>query len=196
MKKFEVKDFITIGLFAAIYIVMFMIIMTILGGLSPVIYLYTASLIAFILGPVYMLFLSKIQKKLSVLIMGAILILIIWAMTGGLWTVLVIGLTLSVLAELSASKGNYKSFKFNALSYMFFAMWPMSVYSNFWIFKEKMISQTASYGYGDQYVETLKSLISTPVYISMVVAIIIMALLGALLGKKMLKKHFIRAGIV
>lgn len=195
MKKLEVKDFITIGLFSALYLVVYALVITILGGIAPIIYFYTGSVMTFILGPVFMLFVSRTQKKYSVFIFNMIVLLVLWAMHGGMIAVLAVGIPLAAIAEAFASKGNYKNYKLNTISYVFFSLWAMSMYSLLWLHKEKMLEEMVAYDYGETYISSMERLISPGVYISIIISIIVMAILGSLLGRRLLKKHFIRAGI-
>lgn len=194
MEKLKVKDLISIGLFTAIYLVIFFAGITFLG-VTPYTYFFSGAVISIIAGPIFMLFEARTAKRFSVLIMGVLITTLIALMFGGMWTVFLFGYLASILAEVVASIGKYKSFKLNTLSYILFSYWPFGVYGAFWILKDRMLETVEKGNYGDGYAEALAALTTPGMMTSMVIAVIICASIGAFLGKALLKKHFERAGI-
>ncbi len=193
-KKMKIKDFITIGLFTAIYFVLFVMINFILGPLSPFLLLFTSGIEALLLGPIYMLFIAKTQKRGTISIFGGLMVTIWLLQTGGLWTVAAFGYPAVIIADLIAGKGKFKSSKLNILSYIFFSFWPLGLYASFWILKDQLLSMAASYG--EDYVEGLRAATTPGMFVAIIVASIVLSCVGAYIGKKLLKKHFERAGIV
>lgn len=195
MEKLKVKDLISIGIFTAIYLVIFFAGIT-LSGITPYTYLFSGALVSIVAGPVFMLFQSKNGKPFAILIMGGVITTLIALMFGGMWTVFVVGYLASILAEIVFRIGKFKSFKLNTLSYILFSYWPFGVYGAFWVLKDRMIETVKKGNYGEGYAESLQALTTSGMLISMIVAVIICASLGAFLGKILLKKHFKRAGII
>jgi len=191
-EKMEIKDLISVGIFGAIYLAIFMISITVVG-MVPKIYFFAGAVSSLFLGTIYMLFVSRTGKKYSILMMGVLIVTIMGLMMGGLWTVFVFGYGVVIIAEIIASIGNYKSFKLNTLSYMVFALFPFGVYSAFWVMKDQMLEMSKPYG--DIYVTTLEKLINPTTLIYAIIATLICAMIGSLIGKKILKKHFEKAGI-
>ena len=194
MEKLKVKDLISIGLFAAIYLVIFFIGITVLGA-SPYTYFFGGAAVALVAGPVFMLFVARTEKRFAILILGVLITTLIALMFGGMWTVLLIGYAAAVSAEAVAAIGKYKSFKLNTLSYILFSYWPFGVYSAFWILKDRMIQSVEQGNYGEGYADALMSLTTPGMMLGMIVAVIVCAVIGSYLGKALLKKHFQRAGI-
>lgn len=191
-EKMEIKDLISVGIFGAIYLAIFMVAIS-LTGMMPKMYFYGGAISSIFLGTIYMLFISRTGKKFSVLMIGILVVTIMAFMMGGLWTVFVFGYAAVVVAEIIASMGNYKSFKLNMLSYMIFSLFPFGVYSSFWIMKDKMLEMTKAYG--EEYVVILNDLINPQTLLFAIGATLICAAIGAIIGKKLLRKHFERAGI-
>lgn len=193
MKKMKTKDFIMVGLFAAIYLVLFMIGITIFGTI-PGLYFYASAIISVFLATIYHLYLAKTGKKYSVIILGFIIVTIMALMMGGIWTVFVFGYLTVLIAEIIASIGHYKSFKYNTLSFMFFSLFPFGVYSAFWFLKERMLSASAAYG--EAYAETVRSMINYSTLITAILATMGCALIGSLLAYKLFHKHFKQSGLI
>ena len=114
-EKLGARDFITIGIFAAIMLVIFFVIggaagMTLVGTVANV------PVTAFFTSIVYMLLVSKVRKKGTFLIMGTI------AALPGLMAANVIGVIASIagwiIAESVASFNHYKNKKVLIFNYV------------------------------------------------------------------------------
>jgi len=111
--KLKVKDLVLIGIFAVIYFVgMFAIGMM---GLIPILFLVWPFVNGAIMGILVMVFMAKEQKPWTLFIFGILAPLIMFIM-GHSYVVLVNGVIVMLLAELTRRKGGYKSFKHNAIS--------------------------------------------------------------------------------
>ncbi|MDD3394404.1 MAG: MptD family putative ECF transporter S component [Anaerotignum sp.] len=194
MEKLKVKDLISIGLFGTIYLVIFFVGISVLGG-SPYTYFFGGAVVSLVAGPVFMLFIARMGRRFSILILGGLITTLIALMFGGMWTVLLIGYVSAIIAEVVAAIGKYKSFRFNTLSYIFFSYWPFGVYSAFWILKDKMRQSVESGNYGEGYADKLDALTTPGMMLGMILAVIVCATISSFLGKALLKKHFERAGI-
>ncbi len=192
--KLEVKDFISIGLFSAIYLVLYLALIITLG-MVPVIYFFIAAISNLIMGTIYTLFISKVGKKYSVAIMGSLIVLIVSFMTGVVWTKLVFGLGAVALAEFFVSRGEYKSFKLNTISFVCFGFLLFGTYASFWILKDEFMQMLIEHS-GTEYADIIATFINPTMLIVIIVVTIIGAIAGSFIGKGLLKKHFERAGIV
>ena len=105
--KLKVKDLVLIGIFAVIYFVgMFAIGMM---GLIPILFLVWPFVNGAIMGILVMVFMAKEQKPWTLFIFGILAPLIMFIM-GHSYVVLVNGVIVMLLAELTRRKGGYKSF--------------------------------------------------------------------------------------
>ncbi len=191
--KLQVKDFITVGIFTTIYFIVFMVIQMFMGGI-PIVFLLMPLPTALIGGIIYMLYLAKVPKRGAILLMSTILALLLGMMLG-VWTGFVIPIVCGLLAELVTGIGKYRSFKWNLLGYSIFSCWMICGYLPYWLMRDLWFEKTAAY-YEGAYVEALKALTPLWVLFAMILAIMVVAFFGTLLGKKILKKHFVKAGIV
>lgn len=190
-KKLTSKDVITVGAMGAIFVVVHLIFM-IAGGIAPAFWLSTHLWINIILGPVYVLLVAKTQKKGAVLIVSVLLGLVF---TVSSWMVTVTCVIGGVLAELILSKSQYKDKKSIFLSYIVFTFGFIGDFLPIWVTKASYLQSMIDGGMDAAYVEQLEQLISGPVIALVIFSILMGAVIGFLLGNKLMKKHFIKAGI-
>ncbi len=194
-EKLKIKDLISVGIFSAVYLVIFLLV-TSLSGALPILYFFSPAINALLLAPIFMLFATRVAKKFAVLIMGIVVAGIVTIMMPPFWPVYVFPVVCVLLAEFFAQKSGFKNYKMLTLSYVVFANWTMGVFSAYWIMKEQFFSYITKLNYPDAYVEGLEALIQPHILALMFVATIIAAIVGAQIAKKILKKHFKKAGVI
>ncbi len=115
--KLKVKDLVLIGIFAVIYFVgMFAIGMM---GLIPILFLVWPFVNGAIMGILVMVFMAKEQKPWTLFIFGILAPLIMFIM-GHSYVVLVNGVIVMLLAELTRRKGGYINYDHIWISNQFF----------------------------------------------------------------------------
>ena len=148
-KKLKIKDLVTIGVFAVIYVVIIFALGMI--GFLPVLYLVYPALLGIVSGTVIMLFMAKVQKP---------------------WAVLILGM----------------------LTFAIFNTWICgSLMQMLWA-REKYIE--IAMVMGEDYVNALIKLVTYPNMALVYLGAILGGLIGANIGRILLKKHFIKAGII
>ena len=184
-KKLKAKDLINVGIYTAIYIVIFFVV----GMLNaiPVLYPFLYVLIPLISGIPFMLFLTKTEKFGMVTIMSVICG-VFWFLMGYTWTAVVGYVVFGIIADIVLKAGNYKSFKVDVIGYWLFSCGMIGCQAPMWVMADTSM--------GEQYASELARYMPSWMGIAAVAIIFVGSLLGALLGHKMLKKHFERAGIV
>ncbi len=191
--KLKIKDLVTIGIFFVIYfVVMFAVGMI---GLVPVLFLVYPTILGIVCGTIVMLFMAKVAKPWALFIFGMLSPLIMVAM-GHTVVVLVVSLTFVALAEFFFRKGQFKSFKYNAISYGFFNCWIVGSLMQMLLAKEQYMAIHVKAGMDSSYFPKLEALISWPSMALVIIGAFIGGIVGAYIGKAMLKKHFEKAGIV
>ena len=190
--KLKIKDLVLIGIFAVIYFVgMFAIGMM---GLIPILFLVWPFVNGAIMGILVMVFMAKEQKPWTLFIFGILAPLIMFIM-GHSYVVLVNGVIVMLLAELTRRKGGYKSFKHNAIANGFFSMWAAGSLMQMLLVKEAYMEITVKM-MNQEYANALEKLITYPNMVIVYISAFIGGILGAYLGKKVLKKHFEKAGMI
>lgn len=190
--RINTKDLINIGLFTLLY---FLIVMAFaMLGFIPVFIPLLAVFCPFVGGIPYMLFLTRVKKFGMVTIMGILegILMLVGGM--GVWAVLT-GIIFGFLADLVLKSGNYSSSKKAVLSCGVFSMYMIGNFIPIVINRQGYYDGLISSGYGVEYAEALMSYMPNFILPILLVASFVCGILGGLLGRKMLKKHFERAGI-
>jgi len=190
-KKLKIKDLVTIGVFAVIYVVIIFALGMI--GFLPVLYLVYPALLGIVSGTVIMLFMAKVQKPWAVLILG-MLTSVLMMVEGNTYLLIIHSFVVMLIAELIRRVGNYNSFKYNMLSFAIFNTWICgSLMQMLWA-REKYIE--IAMVMGEDYVNALIKLVTYPNMALVYLGAILGGLIGANIGRILLKKHFIKAGII
>ena len=164
-------------------------------GVIPILYLAYPTLAGIITGIVIMLFMAKVQKPWGLFIIGLICGLIVIAM-GNTYIILAHVVISMAIAELLRKKGEYKSFKYNMLSFAMFNTWICGFLMQILLAKDKVIELAETRGMGHDYIMKLIALLNYRSMILVYIGAIVGGVLGAYIGKVFLKKHFEKAGIV
>ncbi|WP_239739908.1 MptD family putative ECF transporter S component [Mammaliicoccus sp. P-M59] len=190
-KKMNTKDYIFAGAFAAIYIVI-LVATGMLFGLNPVTFLLTPLITGIILGPVFILYISKVPKR------GAVFILaILSGLTLSSTTIapLFIAIIAGILAEIVLKdRSKYTKLK-NIVAYSIFNIIVVGPFTML-LFARDQFMKSSEYYYGKDYVEQFSALTPNWIILVIVALAIIGGIIGAIIGNKLNKKHFEKAGIV
>lgn len=189
--KLQTKDLITVGVFTAIYYVLFFTAAML--GYVPIFYLLLPFILPIVCGIPFMLFLTKVKTFGMVTIMGTILGALM-LLTGHTFVPLFAGFIFGLLADLILMSGKYHSRKLSIVGYSVFSFWLLGMLVPFWIMRdsfEKMMLDSM----GVEYTQTVLALFDRFSWTFPITAFI-GGLIGAYFGLTMLKKHFIKAGIV
>ncbi len=191
--KIKIKDLVLIGVFFVIYFSIIMIIGMI--GVVPILFLLYPVITAITCGVVVTLFMAKVPKKWALFIFG---ILSGFAMSnfGQIWIILLITFFIALAAELVFRKGKFISFKYNAIAYAIFSCWPISTLMQAVFMREQFVEGVKEMNLASDYLANIEAILSYQTIILVFVLTFLAGLLGAYVGKKMLKKHFEKAGIV
>lgn len=191
-EKLKTKDLIYAGAFAAIYLVLMLLIVMVSGMILPILYLLSPFIVGLVGATVYLVYVSKVKKFGAILILSVLFALIAGAQS--IYAVVWIILT-GVLAELVARAGQYQSKKMFMFSYWVFNLNMVGPFMMLVIAKEKFIELSRQYR-GAAFAETIDKF--TPNWIIFVLAgiALIGAILGTVIGGSLIKKHFEKAGVV
>ncbi len=190
--KLKIKDLVTIGIFFVIYFV----VMSVVGmiGIIPILFLAFPCIVGVVAGTIVMLFMAKVGRPWALFILGMLSPLLMWVM-GHTFVVPLVALVFMTLAEIFFRKGNFKSFKYNAIAYGFFSCWISGWIMQILVVKEKY-REIIDNMMDPAYFSKLEELTSWPSIVLVTISAFIGGLIGAFIGKLMLRKHFEKAGIV
>ena len=193
-KKLKAKDFITVGIFAAIlFAVEFAFGM--LGYIHPYIVAAYVIILPLASGIPMMLFYTKVEKFGMITILSVLLAIIMFVGgMGYLGAPLIIGAGL--IADFISKSGNYKSSKKTVISFGVFNLWICANYFPILITADSYRQDLIDGGYSEEYANNLFAAINVKTIAVLVVLAFAFGCLGAVIGKAAVKKHFEKAGIV
>ena len=194
--KLTVPDLISTGVFTALYFVLVAVAtfssVVIFPGFNNV---ALPAFCALISGSVYMLLVAKVQKFGAISIMG--IVMGVFFMTSGHFIVsFAANIIMGIVADFVAKAGAYKSKKGILASYVIFSYGLFGPGLPMWFMKDAYIANLEARGKDASYISDLFANINQATFGIAVAATLICALIGGWFGQKMIKKHFVKAGIV
>lgn len=190
-RKLKVKDLILIGVFTIIYfVIMFAVGMM---GMIPILFLVYPTVLGIVAGTIVMLFQAKVPKPWGLFIFGMITPLCMFFM--GHTYILPLGaFVIMLIAEMIRRSGNYRSLKKDMMACAVFNIWICFSLMQMLLLYEKYKELTIKMMPGD-YFYSLEKLITWPNMLFVILGAFVGGYIGAIIGKKLLKKHFEKAGI-
>ena len=191
-RKLTGKDLLNIGIYTVIYFVI--ILATAMLGMIPILYLMLVVIAPILGGIPFMLFLTKVKKFGMIWIMS-IIMGILMILSGMSWYALAMSVVTGFVSELIYKSGDYKSTKCAVLTCGTFNLW---IWANLLLlFANRdyyLTSRTEMIG--KEFTDTLNAM--TPNWLCPVLLVVcfVSGLIGGLLGKRMLSKHFKKAGMI
>lgn len=189
-RKLQTKDLITVGIFTAIYVVLFFA--GAMLGYIPILYVAIPVILPILCGIPFMLFLTRVRSFGMVTMMGTI-VGGLMVLTGHTFLPLITGFFFGLMADLIFMAGNYQSKKLSVVGYAVFSLWLLGMLVPFWIMKDSFERRLLDI-MGAEYTRAVLSLFEKVSWTFPIQALI-GGVLGAFLGLAMLKKHFRKAGI-
>ena len=194
--KLTVPDLISIGVFTALYFVLVTIAtfasVAIFPGFNNVV---LPAFCALISGCVYTLLVVKLQKFGGISVMGIVMGLF-FMISGHFIISFAANIVMGIGADCVAIVGKYKSKKWIILSYVLFSYGLFGPVIPMWFMKDAYVANLVARGKDAVYIAELFANINMVTFVLAVVATLICALVGGWFGMKMIKKHFVKAGIV
>ena len=186
------KDLITVGVFTAMYFVVFFGF-GMLGLFGPAVHAIGIVLGSLANGIVFALYITRIRKPGMIFLTGIISSLLM-VLTGHAWTTLVTAAVFSILAEIVLARGRYRSARASALAYGVFSLWVAGPILPLYYQHDAYIADIGK-KMGDGYARAWETLFSPAFLLGLLAVVFVSSFLGGRLGQKMLRKHFVRAGI-
>ena len=187
------RDLMTIGIFLAIYIVLYFAI-TMFGFLNPVMMLVTLGL-SIVVGAIpFMLFLARVKHAgmvaLFTIVFGILLLVIGFPP-------LSIGIlvALAVVVELVLAATGYRSRWAGVLSYTIFSVWNTAPLLPLFYDRQGYFSSPSVSRMGPEYTARLDAFLSPGVLIGFDIAAVLLGLIGGVIALRLLRKNFARAGL-
>ena len=187
------RDLMTIGIFLAIYIVLYFAI-TMFGFLNPVMMLVTLGL-SIVVGAIpFMLFLARVKHAgmvaLFTIVLGILLLVIGFPpLSSGILV------ALAVVVELVLAATGYRSRWAGVLSYTIFSVWNTAPLLPLFYDRQGYFSSPSVSRMGPEYTARLDAFLSPGVLIGFDIAAVLLGLIGGVIALRLLRKNFARAGL-
>lgn len=192
--KLNGKDLINAGIFSAIYVVIIMIVACTIG-MIPMGFILLTFIVPFLEGIPMMLYLSKI-KKFGMIMILQIVIGLAMIITGMGYDLLIWGFATGLIAEMILKVAKYKR---SMACVMAYAVSCICIAGNYvhWIGASEEWLASKAAGYGEVYMNEIAGYFKIWwVFPVMIVLCFVGGLAGGLIGRKVMKKHFEKSGLV
>lgn len=189
-KGFQVKDLIVTALLSLCALVIYIICAFL--SFSPYTMLVVSPLWSLLAAITYFLVAAKTKKPWALFIFCAVTG--IYGFYPPMIICCIIAGIISALIAWKTGCTNGKTLTFSYIIYMVLAAFS-GTYIPFLFFSNQTLEQYAGM-FGESYLGILQTLVSPVTAIIMLVVVAICAFVGALIAKKLLKKHFKKAGMV
>lgn len=194
-QSLQTRDFISVGIFSLIYFAVAFVI----GGvaqMTPLTFPFMPMIVALFTGSVFMLYTAKIPKKGALSILGVISGILLF-ITGMFWMMSVFFVLFGVIADGICGSGHFRSFKKNLAAYCVFALGPMGAYIPMAVMPAQFDAFMRKKGEFTSFAGVIDAIGANWWAVpGMILGTLLCAVIGGLIGKKLLKKHFEKAGIV
>ncbi|RCS61257.1 MptD family putative ECF transporter S component [Microbacterium sp. JB110] len=190
---FRARDFLTIAIFAVIYIVVIFAV-AMVGIISPLVMVITLPLAPLVAGIPYMLFLSRVRHGGMVTLFGIVFGLASMGW-GHPWQSVLVIVGVSLIAEIVLFAGRYRSRWAAIWAYTIFSAWMIGPWIPMFLDRDAYLASQGSESMGSEYAAQMDALLSAPVILGVWAAGIVFGFLGGLLGSAVLRKHFVKAGL-
>lgn len=194
--KFNIKDLIQLGIFAAIYFILVgisgLICILVFPGYS---FLYIPVIAALLSGTIFMLTAVKIQKFGAITFLATVMGLFFF-ISGLFPQALLPAIGFGLLADIIAYFSHYERKWGLLFSYIIFSFSNFGPILPLLFDPEDYVDQLLIRGKDHSYINQVFSLLFENAWLVVLLGTIIAAILSGLFGIHMLNKHFRKAGVV
>lgn len=195
--KWGAKDVISVILFSMLLMVIQLAITTVCMVNIVVSAVFSFAFIGLICAPIYFLMVSKINKRYVTFIYCFLLGLIYFFM--GHWSTIILFVFMGIVSEIILWKEN-SSLNFKKVSLAWVVQSVLYIGVNLMsvlFFWDDYLETAQSQGMTIEYVNNYATYYQSPLWLGLnVVVTIILAVVGCMFGKKILDKHFKKAGVL
>ena len=192
--KLTGKDLMNIGIFTALFLVVGIIVACVLG-VFPMGFVLIPIVEAIILGIPMMLYFTRI-KKFGMILITVVVNGIIMIVTGMGLDALRYGIFIGLIAELVMKWGNYNSAIKAIIAYAVFSLIAVTNYIP-WLYASEEWLAGQSAAYGQDFTDGITGSFSMSWFFpAIVIATFVAGIIGGFMGKKVLKKHFVKSGLL
>ncbi|MCR5273390.1 MAG: MptD family putative ECF transporter S component [Lachnospiraceae bacterium] len=184
------KDLINVGVYTAICAVICCAVA--ISGVIPVMMLFLVVFVPILTGIPYMMFLTKVKKFGMILILNILMGALMWV-TGMSYYALVVGTIAGLIAEYIYRAGGYMSKWHGIAAYAISGLYCWANYFGIFFNAEAYFSTRQNFG--QEYIDAVTRLLPAWMCPVLMIVDVLCGIIGGWIGTKLLKKHFVKAGI-
>lgn len=188
--SWRVQDFITLGMYTAIYFVVVCVgtlcSFLLLPGFSSI---FTPAIVSLLAGTVFFVLEDKLPRFGAITVMGTTFGLF-FLLSGHFVLAFLPSLLCSLIADGIAKIGQYRTKGWNFFSYVVFSFGLTGPILPLWWMKDLYIKRLVARGKDQAYIERIFSPINGTTFWLSMGAIVVAALIGATVGFHFYQKHF------
>ncbi len=163
------------------------------GGIAPVVWFASHFIDAILLAPIFMLLIAKIHKTGAVFMVSLLTGIVFFVAS---YMITITCIVFGLLAELILKFGDYKKKSTQIGAFILFSYGFIGDFLPVWLTTNSYMQSMRDSGFSDEYLEKLTLMTSTPAIVIVLLSVLVGSLVGGFLGTNLMKKHFIKAGIV
>ncbi|MDR2374007.1 MAG: MptD family putative ECF transporter S component [Bifidobacteriaceae bacterium] len=191
--RLSARDLLSVAIFAVIFLVVVWAI-SMLGVISPLVWLMVTPLQIIAAAIAFMLFLTRV-RHLGVISLFGLVIALFFLLAGNSLLSSAVIAAMGVVADLICRAGGYHSKWASIWAYTVFSLAFFSPFLPLFIDREGYFATATWESMGQEYIDATNKLLTGPVLCGLAVAIAASGFVGALIGSATLRKHFVRAGL-
>lgn len=193
MKKLKIQDFISIGIYTAIYFLVVTLAMVILRFTIPAFNsLLIPSVTALFAGIVYLLVINRIPRFGAITIMGSVMGLF-FLVSGHFPLSFLPNILCAIAADWIQYHTKLSEKTRTMISYTVFSFGLTGPVLPLWFMKNAYIDSLVARGKDAVYIDKVFAPITATSFYVCVVAVIICSIFGIIIGRKIYEKHFDKA---
>lgn len=193
--KLMTADLITIGVFSALYFVMVCVATLVstlfTGGFGSI---FLPAIAALISGCVFMLMVARTGKFGGITVMGVVIGLFLF-ISGHFLLSFVASIVFPVAADFIARIGRYRNKALLLMSYVVFSYGLIGPILPLWFMRDAYVTSLEARGKDAAYIDEVFANINAGTFVLSMGAILVCAIIGGWFGQRMMRKHFVKAGI-
>jgi energy-coupling factor transport system substrate-specific component len=193
--KLKAKDLITTGIFTALFFVVIVVFAMVFSAV-PLMVPFIVCFDGLAGGAIYFYLRLKVQKFGAITIMSAIIGLIL-CLAGHFWPCIIFGVVFGLLADFISSRGGYKKPGWNTAGYVALMLGiALDGYTPMLFFQDEFRETRLDMGMTPEFIEQILAILRGPLLIAAFGGAAICAVIGALIGNALVRKHFVKAGLL
>lgn len=190
MKKLKIQDFISIGIYTAIYFLVVVIAMLILRFTVPAFNsVLIPSATALLAGIVYLLVIHRIPRFGAITIMGSVMGLF-FLVSGHFPLSFLPNILCAVAADAIQYKTKLPERLRTIISYTVFSFGLMGPVLPLWFMKNAYVASLVARGKDAVYIDKVFAPITTGTFYFCTASVIICSIVGMMIGEQLYAKHF------